>query len=184
MSLDISNKFKFNFSKSIKIINLILSYPFLYLYCLFFFFNDFFLLIHTFTTLIICGLIVIFLKNIIKKSRPKSNINNRLLGNHFSFPSGHLSSNISLFFILHLFHSNFSFFFLFTSITIIIYKLLDNDHDFIDLVAGILTGFLSSIFSFLLLFSLYYKIIYRLSMILNCKFNFLTKLFCSLFSLY
>lgn len=184
MSFEISNKFKFNFNKFIRIINLILSYPFLYFYCLLFFFNDSFLLVYAFVTLIICGLIVIILKNIIKKSRPKSNMNNRILGNHFSFPSGHLSSNISLFFILHIFHSNFSFFFLFTSITIIIYKLLDNDHDFVDLVAGIFTGFLSSIFSFLLLFSFYYKIISRSFIILNCKFNFLTKLFCSLFSLY
>jgi len=99
-------------------------------------------------SLILIGLIVIIIKNLVRKTRPNEQFNKpRFLGNNYSFPSGHLASNINLFFLLTLLNNKNSYIFLISSVIIVIYKLLNEEHDLFDLLAAILIGFINSLIS-------------------------------------
>lgn len=132
----------------VKFLNILLSFPSLFLISFLLFYNNKNFLILSYINLIISGFFVIIIKNIVKKRRPDDRyFKKRLFSNHYSMPSGHLSSNISLFFLLIIFHSKFSYIFLTNSILIIIYKLLNKEHDFYDLFFAIFVGLFSAIFS-------------------------------------
>ena len=133
------------------ILNAFLSFPILFLFCFLFFNKNILLLFFTFFSLLLIGIDVILIKNLIKKNRPgKLQYKKRFFGNHYSFPSGHLSSNISLFFSLTIIHNKYSFVFLITSLIIIFYKLLNKEHDFYDLLFAIFLGFINSFISIFL----------------------------------
>lgn len=131
------------------LINFLLSYPSLFIISILLLKKDKTLLISSLINLIICGILVISIKNLIRKKRSNNTIiKKRLFGNHYSFPSGHLSSNLSLFFILLISNEITSYIFLISSIIIIIYKLINQEHDFYDLFFAIFIAFFSAISSF------------------------------------
>jgi len=139
-----------NYLKSslIKILNILLSFPSLLVFCFLLFYNNRFFIFITLLNLLICAFLVITIKNIFKKRRPDEKyFKKRLFSNHYSMPSGHLCSNISLFFLLLILNNNISYLFLITSIFVVIYKILNDEHDFLDLFFAIFVGLFSSIFS-------------------------------------
>ncbi|MFN3412131.1 MAG: phosphatase PAP2 family protein, partial [Exilispira sp.] len=122
-----------------------------FLIIIFIFFKDKKSLSYLMLNLIICGILVIILKNIIKKKRPDEKYSSkRLFGNHYSMPSGHLASNLSLFFSLIVINLKLSYLFLAFSIIITFYKLYNHEHDLYDLLVAILVGIFSSLFSYFL----------------------------------
>jgi len=168
-----------NYSKSslIRILNILLSFPSLIIICFLIFNNNRFFLFLSITNLSICAFLVITIKNIVKKRRPDERFfKKRIFSNHYSLPSGHLSSNISLFFLLKIFHNNISFLFFITSILVITYKIINDEHDFYDLFYAIFLGLFCSILSTFLFFY-FYDFIFK-------KFLFLTNLICHLICFY
>ena len=111
---------------------------------------------YLFFSLFLSSLLVISIKNIVKKERKDLTLNkNRAFGNQYSFPSGHTASLLSFVIIFFYFKNNSFIIFLVILAFVIFFKIYTKQHDFADISCGILIGFISSLSSILICKSIY-----------------------------
>jgi len=107
-------------------------------------------------SLFFSSLLVISIKNIVKKERKDLTLNeNRAFGNKYSFPSGHTASLLSFAIIFFYFKNNSFIIFLVILAFVIFFKICTKQHDFADISCGILIGFISSLSSILICKSIF-----------------------------